>query len=172
MKFCVRNLSFFPIRRVRLDDLVPDLLFGDVAPELLLRPPSDAILASPAHSGTETGTLGNGMETEGWVGQGKAVKLKSLPEQNGTGAGRMRKLERKRSYTIGGVHAWNGIESCEYQIGITPSSSSGLHIRSYYTSEDEEESVKSESGTSRMVSLLSPPSPSFSSYPCHSGCLC
>ncbi|CAI8010339.1 Leucine-rich repeat serine/threonine-protein kinase 1, partial [Geodia barretti] len=149
--------GFLFIRRVRLDDLVPDLLFGDVAPELLLRNHGDSTLASPAHSGTETGTLGNGLGTKGWigggVGQGKSVTLKSLPEQNGTGTG-VRKMSRKRSHTITGVCTWNGIEPCN-QIGIqsSSSSSSGLHIRSYYTIEDEEECVKRESGTSRMLSL-------------------
>ena len=97
------------------------------------------------------------------MGQGKSVTLKSLPEQNGTGTG-VRKMSRKRSHTITGVCTWNGIEPCN-QIGIQSSSSSGLHIRSYYTIEDEEECVKRESGTSRMVSLSLPP---FSSLPpCH-----
>ena len=142
-------------RKVRLDDLVPDLLYGDLPPELLLRFHTDSTLSSPAHSGTETATFQNGIGTgaKGWNGMGtsdgKPVKLKSLPEQNGTGTSE-RKLRRKRPHTVTGTHTWNGIEP-DKQNGIQLNTT-GLHVRSYYTSEEEEEWVKRESGTSRMVS--------------------
>ena len=145
-------------RKVRLDNLVPDLLFGDVPPELILRIHDDLILDSPAHSGNMTTPTWNGTETAivRQSGMGTSVhqaKRISLPEWNGMETSQS---NRKRSHTIDGVQTWNGIGTQVSGMGTQVSgmgpSQSGMCVRTYYSSEDEEDCAQKDSGTARMVS--------------------
>ena len=180
-----------------MSQLVPDLLFGDLPAELMFRYQEEDPFGTTTDSqnGTQTIVQQNGARTGiEWNGVQTGTKqtgLRSLTEQNQIQIDRL-KHNRLETRTMGsnGVPAHteqNGMQTdTGMQNGIgsrnmgqngtqTGTNTSGLYIRSYYTSQEEEDCTRKEAGAVRMVSwgavLLqlwsaSPPSTLFSLCSC------
>ena len=147
MKILPPCLPFLMVhRKLYLNDLIPDLLFGDIPSELILRI-QDSDYTNQQQNGVQNRikTKWNGMVTS----EKQPMKLQSLSEMNGIETDRQSQ-NRKRAQTVGEI-VQNGIEF--EQIGLqTGMNTSGLHIRSYYTCNEVEDCGKQEEGATKMVS--------------------
>ena len=132
----------------------------------MLRIQDDLIVGGvDEQNGVTTAKLQNAVRTSSkWnglqMGKGRTTRLQSsLTEQTGMQASGA-KQNRMQTCSV------NGNEQCSMQNGIGPhtlgqtgtqpcTSTSGLHIRSYYTSREEEDCVRREAGAARMVSSYS-----------------
>ena len=138
--------------------MIPDLLFGDLPAEFLLRTPEYSGVDRAdrqRNDGVATGRLQNGVKTVSkWNGVGTSMRKPLRLQSNGTSASSQGRPFSGYGNLTQPHSIQNGIGPHMFgQTGTQPSiSTSGLHVKSYYTSSEEEECGGREGGASRMVS--------------------